>query len=96
MIAPFRYDVLMKQRPTSIAHLVTREGRASSWRAIRSTDDTITMFIYHYSTLMAEVRDGVFTQVSEGWGSMSDKCGLAKLRRGAVEAGYEIRKADGI
>lgn len=84
----------MKQRPTSIAHLVTREGRASSWRAVRSTDGT--MFIYHYATLMAEVRDNTFTQVSWGWGSMSDKCGLAKLRRGAIQAGYEIQQADGI
>jgi hypothetical protein len=54
------------------------------------------MLIFHYSTLMAEVRDGAFTQVSWGWGSMSDKCGLAKLRRGAQEAGLEIRQAEGL
>ena len=83
-----------KQRPTAIAHLVTRQGRASSWRAVRDSDGA--MLIFHYSTLMAEVRDGAFTQVSWGWGSMSDKCGLAKLRRGAQEAGLEIRQAEGL
>lgn len=83
-----------QQRPTSIAHLVTRTGRASSWRSVRDSDGAI--LIFHYSTLMAEVRDGALTQVSWGWGSMSDKCGLAKLRRGAMSAGLDIRQADGL
>jgi hypothetical protein len=29
---------------------------------------------------MAELRNGELTQVSEGWGSMTDKCGMTKLR----------------
>jgi hypothetical protein len=77
-----------KLRPTSIAHLITREGRASSWQSV----NTGTMCIYHYNTLMAEVRDGALVQVSEGWGSMSDKCGMAKLRREATLQGLEFRK----
>lgn len=77
----------MKRRPTSISDLVTLEGRASSWTSV---DAGGTMRIYHYSTLMAVVTDGRLVQVSEGWGSVSDKCGMAKLRRGAVQAGLGI------
>lgn len=88
MSKALRYnDGMTKQRATRIEHLATRTGRASSWRSEISGD---TLRIYHYATLMAEVRNGVFTQVSEGWGSMSDKCGLAKLRRGAISAGVLI------
>jgi hypothetical protein len=76
-----------KKRPTSISDLVTLEGKASSWRSVNAGG---TMFIYHYSTLMAEVRDGKFYSVSDGWGSTSDKCGVAKLRRGALMAGVEL------
>ena len=76
-----------KQRPTRIAHLVTREGRASSWRSVRVGD---TMHIYHYATKMAIVHDGRLTQVSEGHGSVSDKCGMASLRKGALAEGLVI------
>lgn len=76
-----------KKRPTSISDLVTLEGKASSWRSVNAGG---AMLIYHYSTLMAEVRDERLTQVSEGWGSPSDKCGMAKLRTGARKAGLEI------
>ena len=69
-----------------ISDLVTLEGNASSWRAIKAGD---TMCIYHYSTLMAEVRDGALVQVSLGWGSNSDNQGLCKLRNGARLAGLE-------
>ena len=76
-----------KKRPTSISDLVTLEGKASSWRSVNAGG---AMLIYHHSTLMAEVRDDRLTQVSEGWGSSSDKCGMAKLRTGARKAGLEI------
>ncbi len=80
-----------KKRPTSISDLVTLEGKASSWRSVRVGD---SLYIYHYSTLMAVVHDGRLTQVSEGfsegWRSKSDKCGMAKLRTGARKAGLEI------
>ena len=55
-----------------------RSFRAASWRAVDIDGDT--RHIYHYSTLMAELRNGELTQVSQGWGSMSDKCGMTKLR----------------
>jgi hypothetical protein len=76
-----------KQRATRIEHLVTREGRASSWRSVQVGD---TLHIYHYATKMAVVHGGMLTQVSEGRGSTSDKCGMAKLRRGAILAGVLI------
>jgi UDP-3-O-[3-hydroxymyristoyl] glucosamine N-acyltransferase len=78
----------MKKHPTSIGDLVTLTGKASSWRSARVGD---TVLIYHYSTLMAEVREGALVQVSVGWGSMTDKCGMAKLRRAATQAGLDIR-----
>ena len=68
----------------SMSDLVTkpvkagRSLKASSWRAVDIDGDT--RHIYHYSTLMAELRNGELTQVSQGWGSMSDKCGMTKLR----------------
>ncbi len=80
--------VTTKTRPTSIGDLVTLEGSASSWRSVKAGD---TMYIYHYSTLMAEVSDTELVQVSLGWGSMSDKCGLAKLRASALRNGLDTR-----
>jgi hypothetical protein len=68
----------------SMSDLVTkpikagRSFKASSWRAVDI--DGNTRHIYHYSTLMAELRNGELEQVSQGWGSMSDKCGMTKLR----------------
>jgi len=68
----------------SMSDLVTkpvkagRSFKASSWRAVDIDGDT--RHIYHYSTLMAELRNGELEQVSQGWGSMSDKCGMTKLR----------------
>jgi hypothetical protein len=55
-----------------------RSFKASSWRAVDIDENT--RHIYHYSTLMAELRNGELEQVSQGWGSMSDKCGMTKLR----------------
>ena len=77
-----------KTRATSIGDLVTLEGSASTWRSVKAGD---TMYIYHYSTLMAEVTDTELVQVSLGWGSMSDKCGLSKLRSSALRNGLETR-----
>lgn len=68
----------------SMSDLVTkpvkagRSFKASSWRAVDIDENT--RHIYHYSTLMAELRNGELEQVSQGWGSMSDKCGMTKLR----------------
>ena len=68
----------------SMSDLVTkpvkagRSFKASSWRAVDIDGDT--RHIYHYSTLMAELRNGELEQVSQGRGSQSDKCGMTKLR----------------
>lgn len=76
----------------NITNLITNEiktGRtvkASSWRAVQVSDTRRE--IWHYSTLMAVLSGSEFQQVSEGWGSKSDKCGLAKLRRGVIRKGY--------
>ena len=61
-----------------------RSFRASSWRAVDIDGDT--RHIYHYSTLMAELRDGALEQVSQGWGSVTDKCGMSKLRTALAKA----------
>lgn len=66
-----------------------RTLKASSWRALMNGDNSERL-IYHYSTLMAVVKDGTLTQVSDGWGSMSDKHGMGKLRKGARFAGLNI------
>ena len=58
-----------------------RSFKASSWRAVDIDENT--RHIYHYSTLMAKLHWGELIQVSEGWGSMSDKCGMSKLRSAA-------------
>jgi len=61
-----------------------RSFKASSWRAVDIDGDT--RHIYHYSTLMAELTKGELTQVSEGWGSMSDKQGMGKIRNALLKA----------
>lgn len=66
-----------------------RTLKASSWRAMMNGDNSERL-IYHYSTLMAVVKDNTLTQVSEGWGSMSDKHGMGKLRKGALAAGINL------
>ena len=75
-----------------ITNLITNEIKtgktlkASSWRAVQVTDKVRE--IWHYSTLMATLEGDTFKQVSQGWGSMSDKHGMGKLRRGVREKGY--------
>lgn len=75
-----------------ITNLITNEiktGRtihASSWRAVQVSDDRRE--IWHYATLMAVLNGKEFQQVSNGWGSMSDKHGMGKLRKGVAEKGY--------
>jgi hypothetical protein len=61
-----------------------RSFKASSWRAVDIDGDT--RHIYHYSTLMAEIHKGELTQVSQGWGSQSDKCGMGKIRNALIRA----------
>ena len=61
-----------------------RSFKASSWRAVDIDGDT--RHIYHYSTLMAELTKGELTQVSQGWGSMSDKQGMGKIRNALLKA----------
>lgn len=76
----------------NITNLITNEmktGRtlkASSWRAVQVSDTRRE--IWHYSTLMAVLNGNEFQQVSNGWGSVSDKCGMNKLRRGVAQKGY--------
>lgn len=60
--------------------------KASSWRAVQISENHRQ--IWHYSTLMAELTNGEFCQVSKGWGSASDKQGLSKLRKGVSEKGF--------
>jgi len=75
-----------------IQDLITKEiktgktVKASSWRAVQ-IDETHRQ-IWHYSTMMAELTNGEFCQVSNGWGSASDKQGLSKLRKGVAQKGY--------
>jgi hypothetical protein len=75
-----------------ITNLITNEIRtgrtvkASSWRAVQVSDTRRE--IWHYATLMAVLDGATFQQVSEGWGSMSDKHGMGKLRRGVIQKGY--------
>ena len=45
--------------------------------------------IWHYSTLMATLEGKTFTQVSRGWGSVSDGKGLSKLRTGVRSKNYK-------
>lgn len=60
--------------------------KASSWRAVQIDENHRQ--IWHYSTLMAQIVNGEFCQVSKGWGSVSDKKGLFKLRKGVAEKNY--------
>jgi len=75
-----------------IQDLITKEiktgktVKASSWRAVQI--DKSYRQIWHYGTMMAELTNGEFCQVSKGWGSVSDKKGLSKLRQGATSKGY--------
>ena len=76
----------------NITNLITNEMKtgktlkASSWRAVQVTDKVRE--IWHYSTLMARLAGGTFSQVSKGWGSRSDACGMSKLRKGVRQKGY--------
>ena len=81
------YINLERGNQVKISDLVSKSGKASSWRSEKVGDG---FRIYHYATLMAEVSDGTLTQVSDGWGSMSDKCGMNKLRHGARLAGLAV------
>jgi hypothetical protein len=63
---------------------VGRSFRASSWRAVDIDENT--RHIYHYSTLMAELHNGELEQVSQGWGSQSDKVGMGKIRNALARA----------
>ena len=75
-----------------IQDLITKEigsgktVKASSWRAVQ-IDKTYRQ-IWHYNTMMAELANGEFCQVSNGHGSVSDKKGLYKLRQGVTQKNY--------
>jgi hypothetical protein len=62
-------------------------AKASSWRAYQH--DTVRE-IFHYATLMATVEGKTLTKVSEGWGSVTDKCGWRKLSNAALKAGFTV------
>lgn len=61
--------------------------KASSWRAVMAGDERQ---IFHYAALMAVVRNSQVVQVGTGWGSMTDKCGIARIRKGARLAGFDF------
>jgi hypothetical protein len=77
----------------NIGQLVTadipqgRSRKASSWRAFQGAD---AREIYHYSTLMATVVGETLMLVSNGWGSMTDKCGTRKMVNEATKAGFTV------
>lgn len=58
-----------------------RAGHNGAWRAVQVADDKRE--IWHYGTLMALANDGTLVQVSAGWGSVSDKAGMRKMRAAA-------------
>ena len=63
-------------------HVPNKVSFAGSNRAWKSVDmDNGDRDIYHYSTRMGFIRDGNFYQVSDGWGSVSDKQGIRKILR---------------
>ena len=63
-------------------------GVASTWTATRH-DDTGTVSVSHYSTLMFNVlSDDTVEPVSRGWGSMTDKCGVRKILTNVNGLGY--------
>lgn len=63
-------------------HVPNKVSFAGSNRAWKSIDmDNGDRDIYHYSTRMGFIRDGNFYQVSDGWGSVSDKQGIRKILR---------------
>ena len=74
-------------RATSIEHLATMPIRAKQHLKVANGNwtsqdlDDITRYIYHRGTHMVTIYQGCYFQVSEGWGSMTDKCGLAKIRK---------------
>ena len=65
-----------------------RYAVASSWRAEVMTppDERAEVYVFHYSTLMFRLRkrDGAWyaEPISNGRGSMSDRCGVVKILRG--------------
>lgn len=64
-------------------------AKASSWHAYQGEK---VREIYHYSTLMATVEGKTLTKVSEGWGSVTDKCGWRKLSNAALKAGLTVNE----
>jgi len=56
-----------------------RVGSNRSWRSFDNQNGDRE--IHHYGTQMGYIRDGVFYQTSDGWGSVSDKQGIRKILR---------------
>lgn len=54
-----------------------RVGSNRSWRSVDTQNGDRE--IHHYGTLMGFIRNGQFYQVSDGWGSVSDKQGINKI-----------------
>jgi hypothetical protein len=77
----------------NITNLITNKMKpgstlkASSWRAEQVSKTRRE--IWHYATLMATLEGKTFTQVSRGWGSVSDGKGLSKLRAGVRSKNYK-------
>lgn len=63
-------------------HVPGRKIKAGSGGAWSSVDlSNGDREIYHYSTKMGFIRNGLFHQESDGWGSVSDKQGINKILR---------------
>jgi len=59
---------------------VSYAGNNQAWKSIDMPNGDRD--IYHYGTRMGFIRDNKFHQVSDGWGSVSDKQGINKILRG--------------
>jgi hypothetical protein len=76
----------------SIGDLVTsplpRSGTLRAGRGWRAFDVDGERQIWHYGAHMASVRENYLHVLLNGaWGSMSDKCGMTKIRNRARIAG---------
>jgi len=83
----------MRASQETLVAVARSKGRAvaSSWSAYRrsggSWGDHVAVF--HYDTLMVLVHaDNTVTPVSEGLGSMTDKCGIRKILSKVNGQGY--------
>lgn len=78
----------MSANQANMVHLARTRVRtihAGAWAAVpENVGHGITVTVYHYSTPMFTVYpNGDAVGIDRGWGSMSDKCGVGRILRGA-------------